>query len=242
MMPSSRSDHPEFDEYAADYDAALARGLSISGESKDYFARRRVMWLAGCLQRLQLQPKSIMDFGCGTGSTMPLLIELIGAESVLGIDVSAKLLDVAKQHCNTTQAQFQLLDEFQPSGQIDVVYCNGVFHHIPPRERPAIVNYVHHSLRPGGIFAFWENNPWNPGTRYVMSRIPFDGNAVTLAPLEARRLLRAGGFEVLRIDFLFIFPRSLRWFRSLEPLICQLPFGAQYQVLCRKPFSHPAHS
>lgn len=68
-----------------------------------------------------------------------------------------------------------------------------------------------------------------------MSRIPFDRDAITLAAPEARRLLRAAGFDILRTDFLFIFPRMLRWSRGIEPLISRLPLGAQYQVLCRKP-------
>jgi hypothetical protein len=89
-------------------------------------------------------------------------------------------------------------------------------------------------LRPGAIFAFWENNPWNPGTRYVMRRVPFDRDAVTLSPPEARRWLRSAGFEILRTDFLFIFPRPLRWLRRLEPILSRAPLGGQYQVLCRK--------
>jgi len=48
-------------------------------------------------------------------------------------------------------------------------------------------------------------------------------------------LLRAGGFDVLRTDFLFYFPRVLRLLRGLERLLVRLPLGAQYQVLCRKP-------
>jgi hypothetical protein len=47
-------------------------------------------------------------------------------------------------------------------------------------------------------------------------------------------LLSQGGFEIIRTDYLFVFPAVLRWFRSIEPLVSQLPFGAQYQVLCRK--------
>jgi hypothetical protein len=31
-----------FDAYAEDYDVALARGISVSGERKDYFAQRRI--------------------------------------------------------------------------------------------------------------------------------------------------------------------------------------------------------
>ena len=103
------------------------------------------------------------------------------------------------------------------------------------RNAPHAIDYVLRSLRPGGLFAFWENNPWNPGTRYVMSRIPFDRDAITLSSPEARHLLRLGGFEILRTDFLFIFPRILDWCRWVEPLCSRLPLGAQYQVLCRKP-------
>lgn len=67
-----------------------------------------------------------------------------------------------------------------------------------------------------------------------MSRIPFDRGAVTLTATEARQMLRTGGFEILRTDFLFIFPKMLSWFRWLEPSVAKLPLGAQYQVLCRK--------
>jgi hypothetical protein len=68
-----------------------------------------------------------------------------------------------------------------------------------------------------------------------MSRIPFDKGAITLSPPTARRLLAAGGFEILGTDFQFILPRLLAPLRPLERLVASLPFGAQYQVLCRKP-------
>jgi SAM-dependent methyltransferase len=127
------------------------------------------------------------------------------------------------------------LGEYQPRAAVDLAFCNGVFHHIPPKDRAEAVRYVSGCLRPGGLFSFWENNPWNPGTRYVMSRIPFDRDAMTLTPPEARRLLREGGFEIIRTHFLFIFPRFLRCCRFIEPLVAGCPFGAQFQVLARKP-------
>lgn len=229
------SNNPEFDAYAGDYNAALDRGLSVSGEDKSYFARGRVTWLADCLRQLQKQPKSVMDYGCGTGAAVPFFFDLIGVDFVFGTDISPKSLEVARQTYGSERTQFLLFDEYQPSGEIDLAFCNGVFHHIPPDKRTVAVDYVYRALRLGGLFAFWENNPWNLGTRYVMSRIPFDRDAITLTPPEARRLLRAGGFEILRTDFLFIFPRMLRWFRWIEPLVSRLPCGSQYQILCCKP-------
>lgn len=226
--------NPEFDTYATNYDAALAQGLSVSGEDKNYFAEGRVAWLASCLRHLRVRPKAIMDFGCGTGAATPFLLDLLSGEFVIGVDTSVGSLKVAERVFGSRPTQFLTLSQYQPNEHIDLAYCNGVFHHIPLNERADAVNYVYRSLRPKGLFALWENNPWNPGTRYVMSRIPFDRDAITLTPPEARRLLRAGGFEILRTDFLFIFPNILRRLRSIEPLVSRLPFGAQYQILCRK--------
>ena len=225
---------PDFDQYAENYDSSLNEALAPSGEDKAYFAQGRIAWLAVCLHRLQHRPQFVLDYGCGTGTATPFLLDLSGAESVVGTDVSPRSLDVANRTYAAKNAQFLSFHEYQPCGGIDLAYCNGVFHHIPLQQRAAAVNYVYRSLRPGGLFAFWENNPWNLGTRYVMSRCPFDRDAITLSPPVARRLLRQAGFDIVRSDFLFIFPRMLRGLRAAEPLLSRLPLGAQYQILCRK--------
>lgn len=224
----------EFDEYATSYDNQLNRGLFLSGENKDYFARSRITWLANCLKQLREQPKCIMDFGCGIGFATALFREMNGAESIIGIDSSIKSLRLALKAYSSKQTQFKLPDQYSPNEKIDLAYCNGVFHHIPIHKRESVINYIYRSLRHEGLFALWENNPWNPGTRFVMSRIPFDRDAITLSPKETRKLLRSAGFSILRTDFLFIFPKIFQLLRFLEPYISRLPFGAQYQVLCRK--------
>lgn len=224
-----------FDAYAEDYDTALARGISVSGERKDYFAQRRIEWTRDCLKPFSPPITRLMDFGCGTGSGSRFFFDILGIEHFVGTDQSPKSLEVARREHGSESTQFFLFDEYQPYAHFDLVFCNGVFHHIPPKDRVPAIEYILGSLRPGGFFSFWENNPWNPGTRYVMSRIPFDRDAITLSALEARQLLRSSGFEILQTDFLFIFPNILRWCRWLEPLCSRLPLGAQYQLLCRKP-------
>jgi SAM-dependent methyltransferase len=225
----------EFDRYAKNYDEALAQGISVSGEDKDFFARGRVEWLARCLRNLSFDPKSVLDFGCGTGSAAPHLSDVLRPGLISGIDISEQSVDLARRLHGSQLVNFQALRDFKPNANFDLAFCNGVFHHIPVAERAGAVKCIYDSVKPGGLFAFWENNPWNPGTRYVMSRIPFDRDAIMVSAPEARRLLGAGGFEILRTDFLFIFPRLLSWLRGLEPSVSRLPLGAQYQVLCRKP-------
>jgi SAM-dependent methyltransferase len=227
----------EFDEYADPdaYDAALEQGIAISGEDKSYFARGRVAWLAEILRSKNLRPLHILDYGCGTGTATPFLLDLIGPAQLIGVDLSARSIETARRLHVSDRVRFFTLDEYQPSGEIDLAFCNGVFHHIPLDARSAAVDYLARALRPGGLFSFWENNPWNPGTRLVMKRIPFDRDAITLSPPQARRLVASGGLEVLQTDFLFFFPRALAPFRKLEPRLARLPVGAQYQVLCQKP-------
>ena len=176
-----------------------------------------------------------MEARRGIGATAPLYFEILGTESMVGVDESLRSLEAARREYGNARVCFFSLAEYEPAGAADLAYCNGVFHHIRREQRSTAAEYVFKSLRPGGVFALWENNPWNPGTRYVMARCEFDHNAVPISALEARRLVRSAGFEVLRTDFLFIFPRFLGVLRPLESFFVRLPLGAQYQVLCRKP-------
>lgn len=224
-----------FDRFAGDYDRQLGRGLEVSGEDKLFFARGRIDWLGRRLAARSYTAQRVLDYGCGTGTSVPLLLALPGVREAAGTDLSNESLEVARRDCAGLAASFQPLTAPARAGAFDLAFCNGVFHHIPPAERPAAFDYIRRSLRPGGLFAFWENNPWNPGTRYVMSRIEFDRDAITITPRESRDLLRAAGFEVLGQDFLFFFPRALRWFRRFEPALCRCPFGAQYLTLAQRP-------
>jgi len=223
-----------FDHYAAAYEEALSNAIAPSGESREYFAEGRVAWLKRSLDELKLPAHSLLDFGCGDGATTPLLFEALRAQCATGVDVSAKSLEIARKQHGTAQICFESIGKFQPAGQVDLAYCNGVFHHILPEQRAQALSLVHGALRGGGLFSFWENNPWSLATRYVMSRCAFDRDAITLSPPEAQNLLRQGGFEILRIDFRFIFPRSLRALRRIEDWIYRVPLGTQYQILCRK--------
>jgi SAM-dependent methyltransferase len=224
----------QFDAYAADYDAALNRGLSLSGESKEYFAAERVKWVARCLADLGERPARVLDFGCGTGGTCPELLHQLGADHVVGVDASSDSLEEARRAHTDSRLRFVKIDALGSSGPFDLAYCNGLFHHVQPSERPAVLMGIRCSLANGGYFAFWENNPWNPATRLVMSRIPFDRDAKLISPPRARNLLAQAGFAVLRTDFLFFFPRLLAALRPLEISLSRIPAGAQYLVLCQK--------
>lgn len=225
----------DFDLHADTYDDDLNRALAASGEDKDFFARGRVEWLGTCLKRSDEHPRTALDYGCGIGDTSVLLRDLLGVEQLVGLDVSERSLALARERHGEANFRFATFSAYTPSESLDLVYCNGVFHHIPMVERDAAVDYIYRSLRPGGLFSLWENNPWNPGTRYVMAQCVFDRDAIRLTAAEAMKRARNRGFEVVSLDYRFFFPRFLSSLRFLESELTSVPLGAQYQVLCRKP-------
>jgi SAM-dependent methyltransferase len=224
----------EFDAYAANYDEALNRGLALTGEAKEYYAEGRVRHVRDRLRGLGLKAANCLDFGCGTGTSALFLRDGLEITSYTGYDPSQDSIIEAKRTVTWTEAAFTADPGSVPCGLFDLAFTNGVFHHIPPEQRAEAVRLVFDSLKPGGLFAFWENNRWNPAVHWVMSRVPFDRDAQMLFPHQARQLMEAAGFEVLRTDHLFFFPAKLAMMRPLERWLRHVPLGGQYLVLARK--------
>ena len=223
-----------FDRYSRQYETQLQKGLSLTGESADYYAQQRVKWLKKKLDRLGFRGASLLDFGCGVGNAVPYFFAALGVRRVVGVDPSSSSLREARNSCPSPAVSFVHPDDLLAENEFDIAFCNGVFHHIPPVARIEALQTIWKALKPGGLFAFWENNPWNPGTRFVMSRIEFDKDAITINPWEAQKLLKKARFVSLSTDYLFIFPKVLNCCRFIEPFVSALPLGGQYMVLCKK--------
>lgn len=218
-------------EKAEEYDAELNQGLRLSGEDKGYFLRGRLADLRARLPA-DFSPRAILDFGCGLGETSALFAELFPGAAVHGVDTAESAIAYAREHFGSPRVSFGALSSIGEAPRFDLAYCNGVFHHIAPAERAGAAAMVARALQPDGRFALFENNPFNPGTRLVMSRIPFDRDAVLLTPGEARRLLEGAGLRSPSpARFLFYFPRPLAALRFLEPALVRLPLGGQYWVM-----------
>ena len=120
MTQPTPTNESAFDQFAGDYDTALAKGISISGEDKMYFARGRVDWTRRILTKLNEHPQTILDFGCGTGTSIPLFLQWPDVKQVIGTDVSPKSLDVAIATHASPRTQFHLMKDYNPQGNIDL--------------------------------------------------------------------------------------------------------------------------
>ena len=221
-------------DLSVEYEQMLNQGIRLSGEGQEFFIRGRVESLKSRLPG-GLKVRRILDFGCGIGTSARHLGEQFEKAEVVGVDTSENALSYATDKWGSDRLRFLGMDALDSEKDFDLCYVNGVFHHIEPVDRAEAVRKIYGALRSGGRFALFENNPWNPGARMVMQRIPFDRDAKMLSVPNAVRLLRVGGFggTVSRWS-LFYFPRLLAPLRFLEGALSHLPLGAQYCVLADK--------
>ena len=215
----------------ADYDEMLNRGIRLSGENKWFFIEGRLRDLCSQIPS-SFHAGHILDFGCGMGETVHAFARLFPAAQVTGADPSEKALRHAREHFGSPRISFFSLNElFEQEKRFDLVYVNGVFHHILPKQRAEAVKKIGSLMNRNGYFVLFENNPWSMAARLVMRRIPFDRDAVMLSTAEARQLLSNEAFECFPPRFLFYFPKFLHFFRILEAFLIRVPFGAQYYIL-----------
>ena len=128
-------------------------------------------WLAAhnfCTgQKPQKQDIRILDAGCGTGVSTEYLVHLNPQASVVGIDLSTKALDVAKERCQRSGANrvefhhLSLFDVEQLPGEFDLINCVGVLHHTSDPIRG--IQALAQKLASGGlmhIFVYGELGRW----------------------------------------------------------------------------------
>ena len=94
----------------------------------------------------------VVDVGCGLGVMVPVYLDL-GVGSVLGVDVSEKMVSLARDRwADYPEVSFQVVDaaHLDMPGAFDAVVVYNAYPHI--MDRVAFVENVHRLLKPDGRF------------------------------------------------------------------------------------------
>jgi SAM-dependent methyltransferase len=177
-----------------------------------------------------------LDIGCGKCELLSLLRD--DFRQVAGCDPSPGMLS-SSQDLETRVQEDPGKIPFDDMA-FDFVTAVCVYHHVPVSARLGLTREVYRVLRPGGVFAIIEHNPYNPVTRLIVSRTPVDADAVLLKSSEARDWIRSAGFTSHAPNYFLYFPEPLyrRGGRRLEHLLKGLPLGGQYAVFGTKKSSN----
>ena len=146
-MKENAYDNPVFFEKYAQMDRSRL-GLQGAGEWKTLEAM--LPDFAG---------RDVLDLGCGYGWHCAYAAEH-GARSVLGLDISGKMLEVARGHHAASVIEYRRMameDADFADGSFDVVLSSLAFHYVA--DFGALVRKIVRWLRPGGDFVFSCEHP-----------------------------------------------------------------------------------
>jgi len=102
----------------------------------------------------------VLDLGCGAG--VPVTRWLGERQPVTGVDLSARQLELARQHvANATFVQADMTEVDFPPGTFGAAVAMYSIIHVPREAQLSLLQRVHHWLRPGGRFlATFAVNAW----------------------------------------------------------------------------------
>jgi predicted TPR repeat methyltransferase len=184
-----------FDQYAGHFDRHLVEVLGY----------RTPMLLGELLGRYGIsasaasdQPKllDVLDLGCGTGLCAPILRPL--ARKLLGVDLSEKMLDKAREPGLYDDLACADLVEWLANRQEkwDLVLAADVFVYIG--DLAPVFGRVRAALRAGGLFAFSVESSEGVGDGDGYAITP--SNRYAHAPAYVQATARAAGFELLEMS------------------------------------------
>ena len=182
-----------FDEWASTYDQSALQ--------KRCFEPLHELTLeeAG---RADPSPKSIIDLGCGTGLLLKRAGTVFPGAELIGVDVSAEMIDAARaaalpeQHARFLRASAEALP--LPDASFDIALSTASFHHWSD-QRGGLVE-VARVLRPGGVFVLTDILAvgWALGFRptvWLLNRLE---GGVFNTPAKLDGMLADAGFQMER--------------------------------------------
>lgn len=106
-----------------------------------------------------LEGKSVLDLGCGYGHNCLDFVNK-GAKSVVGVDISEKMLEIAKKEANNEKIQYyniSMMDINTLGKKFDVIYSSLAFHYIEDFKKFCKIMYS--ALNEGGYLLFSQEHP-----------------------------------------------------------------------------------
>ncbi len=197
----------------------------------------RLAWIDGWVR---LTGASVLDVGCGGG----ILAESMarhGAAQVLGIDLAAKPLSVARLHALEAQVAnlhyrevaTETLAQEQPSA-FDVVTCMEMLEHVP--DPSAVVEACARLVKPGGwvFFSTLNRNPKSfvhaiVGAEYLLRLLPKGTHdyAKFIRPSELAQWARTAGLELQGLRGMGYNPITQRYALTADTSV-------NYLMACRR--------
>jgi trans-aconitate 2-methyltransferase len=199
---------------------------------------------------LSMRPRSIVDLGCGPGTSTQLLTQCFPNTEIVGVDNSMQMLASARKRLPTVRFDYQHIDEWQPTTRPDLIFANDSLQWLPDHDRllPRLLSLV----ADDGALAFQMPDDRQEPSHALMRMVAADGPwadrlvpvAKTRAVIGTRadyyRWLKPSCAEIEIWETTYIHPLNgvcavVDWFRgsALRPFLDPLDDGERERFLER---------
>lgn len=193
-------------------------------------AERRLLLIKSFLESAEGR---VLDFGCGTGSSVTHFATIFPDKKFLGLDTDKKFIEYARQKYPRDNVEFTYDTIDLVKGPFGFIYSIDVLHHIEDVDK--IIKKIYEILGPGSKWMVIEPNIWNPKVflnQFLKNdeRLFFQNNT--------EKIFRSAGFEIrtkgrfLLIPYQFKNPSEL--FIRLENRFESFFGGSVFYVLEKK--------
>jgi 2-polyprenyl-3-methyl-5-hydroxy-6-metoxy-1,4-benzoquinol methylase len=168
-----------FDSFADDYQRAFTGGgrRPLHAVINRLFRRRtfvsRTEVVMGFLRDLELQGKTVLDVGCGTGE-VSIAAARAGAARVIGMDIAPRMIDLASQAAAATDVRDRI--EFRQqdilttdSPPCDIALLIGVIEYYGDLD--GLIARIAPHVRQAFVIADTRGPLWRRGLRYLLARV-----------------------------------------------------------------------
>ncbi len=216
-------------------DRLFERYEELLGENYGYYIKMKTDKILGIIGRLADPKKlSFLDLGCGTGKAEEMLFDSF--KKLYGLDISPVVIKQANSK-KLKNCSFILGDALKtklPSNSFDVVFSSCLLHHIPKDKHNNAIKEAKRLAKRGGMLIFFEHNPRNPVTRYMVNRCPIDTDVNLLSSNYLKNLFKGNGLADVQVEYIIFFPKFLSSLNPLERYLKRVPLGGQYAVYGKK--------
>ena len=109
------------------------------------------------LQGVLKENEVVLDFGCGTGTLVMMIKEMLKEVAVFGVDVDKKVLEIAREKIGNAGYEISL-NEYDSvtlpyeNGSFDKVFSSLVFHHLKREQKINAIKEIYRVLKNDGEF------------------------------------------------------------------------------------------
>ncbi len=231
----------EFDEYARNYFEELSHPLrNMIDPEGHYFIELKSRILEELAQvYFDSRPDiRIVDVGTGLGLFEKFLTPKFN--NITALDLSYEMLKVAKTinplpggksaYVQGNAYNLPLADDYA-----DLIFMSCVLHHLEDDEIEITLRELARICSPQGHIVFFEHNPYNPFTQFVVRTTPLDRNAKLVTYKKLKRSSAKVGIQIHRQDFFLYGTRKIDdLIGRFLPWMGVLPLGGQYALIGQK--------